>query len=506
MRLFRIYISVITGILLLSACNKFLDVKPKGKLIPSEVADFDHLLDNTNIVQFIFVDNNLGSMPGYLTDNLELSEGIAKIAYKANNHPNIDRFYAYTFRKPYNNPNVADYFWDWGTYRSAAYFNNVIDGVSKIQDLSSGDMQYARRVLAQARAGRAWVYFHHSLLYGPIYRPGGNNSTRTIPYLTNSDVTAPMVDLSTQEEVFALVAQDLHAALPDAPENTNWPSRPNKAAVQTMLANYHLFTQKYDSAAYYANLAWTAATASGGPGRVLYNYNDFTWTNPANVISSTIKAPDNFLSAVNSREILLYRSTDAGAGRSSASYPSAEFTALFDKNTDLRYKFFFLTAPGYKTTYNSVTYDDGERVQYYRGSKSQMTSGFTYPELLLIRAEAYARTNKLAEAIADLNLLRQYRYVTGTPPLAVGTQEEVIKAVLDERRRELPIGSIKRMLDLKRFVLEPGKPWHRAKITHMVGAEKFEANVDSDFFILNISNTILQYNPGWNIPLDTRPY
>ncbi len=506
MRLLRTYICVACGSLLLAACGKFLDVKPKGKMIPSEVADFDHLLDNTGIVQYIFLDNNTGSMIGYLTDNLELSEGIGKVAYKANNHPNIDRFYAYTFRQPYVNPNTSDYFWDWGTYRAAAYFNNVIDGIRSIPSIKSEDVQYARSVSAQALAGRAWGYFHHTLVYGPVYKPGSTNNKRTIPYVTSSDITAPMVDLSTQEEVFKRVAADLHAALSDAPAVTNWPSRPTKIAVQAMLANYHLFTQRYDSAAYYANLAWTAAIASGGPGKVLYNYNDFAWTNPANVVNSTIKAPDNFLEAANSREILLFRATDRGAGRSASSYPSAEFIALFDQDNDLRYKYFFLSAPGYKTTYNGTAYDDGARIQYYRGAKTQMTTGFTYPELLLIRAEAYARTNRMAEAVADVNLLRQYRYKTGTPPLTVGSQDEVIAAVLQERRRELPAAGIKRFLDLKRFVLEPGKPWHKSKIVHSLGSERFEAAIDSDFFILNISNTILQYNPHWNVPLDTRPY
>ncbi len=502
----RFYIIIIFAGLLTTACNKYLDVKPKGKLIPSEVADFDHLLDHTWTVQYIFLDNNGGSMAGYLNDNLELSEGMGKVAYKANNHPNIDRYYAYTFRKPYRNPNTSDYFWDWGTYRAASYYNNVIDGIGKLTDAGAEDGQYARTVLAQALAGRGFQYFLHNLLYGPVYKPGSANNARTIPYVINSDINAPMVDLSTQEEVFRLAGKDLHAALADAPAATNWPSRANKTAVQAMLAYYHLWTRRYDSAAHYANLAWAGATASGGSDKVIYNFNDFSWTNPANTISSTIKAPDNFLEAVNSREILLYRSEDRGAGRSSSSYPSEEYIALFDAANDLRYHYFFLTAPGYKTSYNGVDYNDGQRIQYYRGSKTQLTSGFTYPEVLLMRAEAYARTGKLAEAITDLNLLRRYRYKTGTPQVVMGTQDEVIAEVLKERRRELPASGIKRLLDLKRFVPDAGKPWHKAKIVHKLGTETFEAAVDSDLFIFNIANTILQYNPHWNIPLDNRPF
>ncbi|MGO4290316.1 RagB/SusD family nutrient uptake outer membrane protein [Chitinophaga sp. RAB17] len=498
-----ILLTIISGSL--ASCSKFLDVKPKGKLIPTEVADFDHLLDNANIAQWAFVDNNVGCSLGYLTDNLSLSDGIGNINYKANNHPNIDRYWAYVFRQPYKNPSTSDYFWDWGTYRSMAYFNNVIDGVRAIPSLSSENQLYAKRVVAQALVDRAWSYFITTLVYGPVYKPGTANDTKTIPYVTSSDVGAVLPDLSTQEQAFAKVSNDIQTALPDMPDVTNWPSRPNKVAAQALLAYFHLFTQKYDSVVYYANLAWTAANA-GGTDRLIYDYNSFSWTDPTNLVNSTIKAPDNFLTAANSRENLLYRNLDASAGRSTSSYPSDEVIALYDQANDLRFKYFFLTAPGYKTTYNNVVYDDGNRIQYYRGSKSNMTAGFTYPELLLMRAEGYARTNQLSAAIADLNTLRRYRYKTGTPALGIGSQTEVIQQVLDERRRELPLGSFKRFLDLKRLCLETGKPWSKTRITHKIGTESHEGIIDSKDFILTISNVILKFNPQWNIPLDGRPF
>ncbi|MFX1704023.1 RagB/SusD family nutrient uptake outer membrane protein [Chitinophaga sp. CC14] len=501
----RILILVIIMAGSISSCTKFLDVKPKGKLIPSEVADFDHLLDNSNIAQWVFIDNNTGCNLGYLTDNLSLSDGIGNINYKANNHPNIDRYWAYVFRQPYKNPSTSDYFWDWGTYRSMAYFNNVIDGVRAIPNLSTENQQYAKTVVAQALVNRAWSYFITTLVYGPVYKPGAPNDTKTIPYVTSADMGAPLPDLSTQEQAFAQVQNDVLTALPDMPEVTNWPSRPNKTAAHALLAYYHLFTQKYDSVVYYANLAWTAAS-KGGTDKLIYDYNSFSWTDPTNLINSTIKGPDNFLSAANSRENLLYRNLDAGAGRSSSSYPSDEVIALYDQANDLRFKYFFLTAPGYKTTYNNVVYDDGNRIQYYRGSKTNMTAGFSYPELLLMRAEGYARTNQLAAAIDDLNTLRRYRYKTGTPTLPVGSKDEVIQQVLDERRRELPLGSFKRFLDLKRLCLETGKPWCKPKIQHKIGTETHEGTVDSKDFILTISNVILKFNPQWNIPLDGRPF
>lgn len=506
-----LYILALAGIPLLGGCNKYLDVKPKGRLIPTEIKDFDHLLDNSDIVERAFLDNNLGCMLGYMTDNITLSEGLGKVNYKAFNHPNIDRYYGYIFRAPYKNPETGDYFWEQGTYGTMKYINNVIEGVKELR--TSANESQANAVLAQAYTNRAWSYFNTALVYGPVYKPGGNNSIRSIPYLTDPDVSAAIPALSTQEEVFANVSADLHAALPYAPELTNYPSRPNKMATQAMLAYYHLFTQKYDSVVYYADLAWTGAIAKGGPAAVLYDYNALSYTEPSLPLISGIKSADNRIQLPSSREILFYRATDNFAGRTPDCYPSDEFIALFDQAADLRFKYFLLTAPGYQTTFNNINYNDGNKMQYYRGApagatpKFQMTSGFSYPELLLMRAEGYARTNKLPEAMADLNLLRKYRFVTGTADLAMpATQDAVIKLVLDERRRELPLGHIKRFMDLKRFCLEPGKPWGKTKITHTAGSETYEGTIDSPSFLLPISNAVLRFNPEWGIQPDTRPF
>lgn len=503
------------GLTLLASCQKFLDVKPKGKLIPAEIEDFNHLLDNPDIVQYPFLDNNGGSMLAYLTDNVEVSEGMAVVNYRGNNSPNLSRYYAHVFRMPYKNPATIDYFWEWGTYRAMKYLNNVIDGINGVKTADNAAM--ANPVLAQAYTSRAWAYFNTTLVYGPVYKPGGNNSTRTIPYLTSADVNASMPDLSTQEEVFAKVLADLRTALPLAPVSTNYPSRPNKTATQAMLAYYFLFTRQYDSVVHYANLAWTAATAAGGADKVIYDFNQLSYADAGNVLTSAVRSADNLIHLPTSKEILFFRSPDNNTGCANNSYPSDEFMGLFDKTSDLRYRYYLLTAPGYKTTFNGVTYDDGSQVQYYRGAlssgatsgtpKFQMTAGFTYPEVLLMRAEGYARTNKLAEAVADLNILRKYRYATGTPELTVpASQDAAIQLVLDERRRELPLGHQKRFMDLKRFALETDKPWGKAKVVHAVGTNQYEATIDSEQFIIPIGNTVLLFNPQWGIAPDYRPY
>lgn len=495
-----------SAVLLLASCKKYLDVKPKGKLIPTSVSDYDHLLDNTNLMESNFLDQNKGSSISGLGDNLEISEGQAKVGYILQSHPNRERYFAYIYRQPYKDPNLQDYFWSnsvSGIYTQISYFNNVIEGIRSIGQKSPEDEVLGRISVAQALVARAWCYFNANQIYGPVYKPGTANATKTIPYVVSADIKAIIPDLSTSGEVVSKVMQDLYAALPALPERSTWPSRAGKATGYAMLAYCHLFTQRFDSVEYYSNLAWNIGAAAN-PANVLYNYNQ--WSGGATVTAPIVSAQDALVNQYNHREMLFYRGTDKDAGiASQLSYPSAELMALYNQTNDLRWKFFYLNAPGYKTTQGGG-YDDGIRISNYRFRKTKMTEGFSWPEVLLMRAEAYARNNKLDLAIADLNTLRKYRLVTGTADLTTGTQDQVIQWVLEERRRELPIGGIKRFMDLKRFSLDAGKPWSKTQITHTIAGLNYTATIDSRDFIFNISNVVLKFNPNWGIPLDNRPF
>ena len=78
-------------------------------------------------------------------------------------------------------------------------------------------------------------------------------------------------------------------------------------------------------------------------------------------------------------------------------------------------------------------------------------AGFSVPEVLLTRAECNARLNNLDLALADVNLIRENRFKTGTyAPLVSTDKDEVLQIVKDERRIELP-GNGLRFFDLKRY-------------------------------------------------------
>jgi len=280
-----------------------------------------------------------------------------------------------------------------------------------------------------------------------------------------------------------------------------------------------LFTQKYDSVAHYANLAFElGVTHNGGEDNLFLDMNLWTWirqseidTNPdakaiSGVVANQGSVPLMGDNSSRNREIALFRSVASSWTTNELHYPSREFIALFDTLTDLRCEFFFYDYIGRWGIISGDTLRDSRR-RINRQAQLQKTNGFSYPEILLMRAEGRARTGNLAGAVEDLNLLRQYRHRTGTSDLTLAQfagQDAVIQEVINERRRELPIQSPKRVFDLKRFINEPGKPWSKTSITHTVKGVTYTANIDSDAFIIPITNDILVWNPQWGIPLETR--
>lgn len=515
MKLKYLYLFPVIG--LLTGCHDFLDVKPVGKLIPTEVEEFENILNNPNTVDWYYMDNNKGTLLASMGDNLEISENSANYNYVIT-HPNINRYAAYTFKLPYGNPENPDYFWEWGTYRAVGLLNNVIDGVNNVKTEATAKL--AAELEAQARAARAWAYLTMSMIYGPVYNPATANDTKTIPYRVSATPVDPNPALSTTAEIFSLVKADIDFALGAAPENVGNPSRMNKCAVQALTAYYYMFTRDWAKMLEYADMAWSTALAQkGSADRLIYDFNEFYYEPDPEVspspgtdaeVSLDLKGPDDYLGQTYHREMLFYR-VAPGGGRGSSGYPSAEYLALFDQQNDLRYRLFALKALGYSTTVGDVKYDDGVVVQYYRDSKMKVTQGFSYPELLLMRAEAYARTDAKTEALNDLNTLRKYRYkeVNGTTDLPGGssmTTDRLLDEILKERRRELPIATFQRVLDLKRFALDAGKPWCKTEIEHKIGSQTFSAPLNSEYFVLPIPNNIINYNPQWGLQPDNRPY
>ena len=161
----------------------------------------------------------------------------------------------------------------------------------------------------------------------------------------------------------------------------------------------------------------------------------------------------------------------------------------------------------------NVKYDDGVQMVYFRSANLSTTESLTYPLLILIKAEAEARTNNLSAALTSLNTLRKYRYNFGSgasTDLQGGSsmsQDQLLNEILTERRREQPLVSLQRTLDLKRYVFDTGKPWCKTTITHRCGSKQWTKSITDNYFqYLPIDNAILEYNPQWGVPQNEKAF
>ena len=126
--------------------------------------------------------------------------------------------------------------------------------------------------------------------------------------------------------------------------------------------------------------------------------------------------------------------------------PSEELLALYDHDTDLRYKQFFNKYALWEQNIGGF----GDDILYHKFN-GRIQSGPTVPEMLLTEAEALARQGRWQEAMPLVNQLRQARMVQGSAgvELTAHNQEEAVKVILEERHREMPF--VMRWWDVRRL-------------------------------------------------------
>jgi len=509
-----IYILILS--LIISSCDRFLDVKPVGSLIPTDIEQFDNLLYHSRTYDFLFSDNNRGSLLLSLSDEVTISDKVVLASYKDVSN---DRFTPYIFAKPYLNPFKTDDYFLEASYKATLYFNTVIDG---IKDLGGEESNKGKQLIAQARAGRAWTYLMAGITYGPMFKKGGDNSSKTISYRTASSATQETPKLSTVDELFNLVKADLEYAIVNCPPEVIKTVRVNKTSANAIMAQMYMFKADYENMFTYAKTAWDLLVSAKGEGNTLYDFNDF-------FLKPGVKTPKegedhelydaltdpsgDILNNPDNKEILFYRYCPLDGLASKA---SDEYIALFNADTDidgdrdsyadLRKKFFMLKVNTQAT--------EGACIRDVRfgnnlGDYTKMcgTQGISTPELLLMLAEAAARTNRTSVALSALNLLRSKRYtpasiVTNSARINSLTGDNLIHEILKERQKELPWKSAKRFWDLKRYnANDPGKPWTKTQIKRTVLGTQYTGIIGSDDYQLEIVNKFISFNPHWGLEL-----
>ena len=409
----------LVAILLCTSCKKFLDVKPTGVLIPQTVEDYNKLLNNPNIAQPSL--NNLWCIDPdiYLTNTLFDALW------------DLQNLKQYTWDTTTADVNENDYDWNY-RYAAIHIYNEIIPNIDAAQ---TGNVPESMRglVKGEAFAQRAFDYFLLVNEYGPHYS-ATNLNAKAIPMPLKIDLLAQL-PRSTVGEVYGQILSDLQVAEPlldAAPvyiSKANF--RPGKAAVKALLALIYLYQGDFAKAVTYSNTALASYN-------FVYDYNALQNGVPGDHWSGFNIA--DFDQGVDTKEVLWHRIARYDFTDPVLLYAPGVIN-IFDKPNDNRWRLY-----ASQKTY----YGDNLAPDYCFATYGEREAGITVPNLIMVNAEAKARTNDAPGAVTSLNLLRAKRYKVAGANYVYTTSAALLAEIKNERRRELFATGLN-VFDLKRY-------------------------------------------------------
>lgn len=411
MKKYRIVFYSMVFILLIQCigCKKYLDVKSDNSLvIPSTLNDLQALLDDASNMNYNTPGFGGASADEYFTDQDTYN------SYTVFNQ----HVYTWTNYK-YKYPN------DWGFAYSAIYNANLcLERVPLINPSPNEILQWSN-VKGSALFYRAYYFAELSWLFAKSYDAATAETDLGIVLRLGSDFNVPSVRSSIKVSYEKIIA-DIKEAAMYLPNNPQQSTRPSKCAAYGLLARTYLSMRQYDSAGRYADLALQIKST-------LMDYN-----NPAEADGSAYYP----FKRING-ETVFYTTMNYFLAISHPLIGNAKVdTVLYGSydNNDLRKTIFFSAAGNYNQFKGNYAADFA------------LFSGIATDELLLTRAEYFARINNKDAALNDINLLLSKRYTTGTfIPVTAPTALALLPIILTERKKELLFRGSLRWVDIKRL-------------------------------------------------------
>lgn len=346
-------------------------------------------------------------------------------------------------------------------YERIYYANLVLGNIDKV----SGDETLKDNLKKEAYFIRAYAYFNLALAH-TLYYDGTNGGELGLPMKLSTSFEESCAR-GTLEQLWKQIDSDLEACLDIKKElvpsngatKTCW--RASKPAVHALAARIHLYKGDYDKALEYAEQALseynliedynTALSFDGASpsSSATYEGEVIMFNRPLFQEYFVQLGYGNVTPLFNWKDCIYYRTIFY---MSEWFIPTPELLATYaadvpDGNlkNDLRYKFFMPEHYSLRMSKKGYFYPG-----YVQISGAEMFTGLMVGEVMLIKAEALARTGNYAEGMSVLNSLRKNRIAAGAyADLTAGSQEEAVKKILQERRREMPF--YMRWYDLKRL-------------------------------------------------------
>lgn len=411
------YIFIFMTLIILLSCKKqanWLDVKSnKADVVPVTLNDFESLLNNDNVMNADYPGLGMMGADNYFINYSEWqsNQPIEQNAYLWNSDI-------------YEGATPAD--WKY-SYEKIAYANVVLDGIEKIKPDNKNQIEW-NRVKGMALFFRAYSFYNLVQLFAKPYDKESSAKDLGVPLRLNADVNI-LYRRESVQECYDRIISDLQTADTLLPLSRESSLKPSRIAALALLARIGLAMENYSMALDYANKALA----------IQHELIDF------NLLDTLASVPFPDFHAGN-KEVLF-------------------FSKIIGYGT-----FWYSTLRVDSILYNSYSQQDLRRIVFfkqrsknnidfkgqYTGLPYDLFAGISINELYLIRAECYARQNKIAEAMSALNSLLLTRWKQGSFVQYTATAEEdALCQILEERRKELPFSGNLRWEDLRRLNKDP---------------------------------------------------
>jgi len=428
---------------LLQGCDKFLDERPSktSSLVVTTTSQLNALLNDYN--EFYAENNNTAILStddyGLTTSIYDARPGIfSPITVQYN-----------TWDTAYLMDDPGQSFWS-SEYRKIFTANMVLQYADKV----TGPDEDKANLKADAHLIRAYSYFQLANTFTLPYSSGKGDEPGLPLKLTiafdEPVARAPLPKVYEQIEADLAEAMKIKMPLIQNGKPRHW--RANTAAVNGFAARYYLAMNKYTDALKYANQALQEySTLVDYNTQMRYGRDEVVTINPGpNAQTVTLKYPythdnqEDFTDMIGWPEFLYFRMLDYGTWWY---MPSTALMNLYDQAHDLRYQYHYVEGYSYDRGMIDPAYNYPGYIFFF---KDRIPSGPTTAEMLLIKAEAQARTDDFGGAMTTLNSLRAKRMTPGPwVNLTATGKDDAIKKVLEERRREMPF--VHRWYDVRRY-------------------------------------------------------
>lgn len=417
-------------VVVFSGCDSFVDVElPSSQLTSPTVFD-ESATANAAMTDLYSKLRDSGLLTGRASGmSISLGMYADELDYYGTSLADIQHFYNNSVLP--RNSAVAEW---WGSSYNIIYSaNTVYEGVSAATKLSQADKD---QLMGEALFVRGLVHFHLVNLFG------------NIPYITTTHYEQnQVVSKMPVAEVYSRIIADLEAAKGLLPADYfgGQRIRPNKLAASALLARVYLYNGNNAEA---SNEASSLINETG------------TYSLVADFDAAFLKGSSSTIWQLMPQDA--GGNTGEGANLIFTSVPPT-FAALtgglitaFEPGDLRKDHWVRALTDGTNTWYHSFKY----KQQTNTGTSEEYSIVIRLPELYLIRAEARAKQGFITGAADDLNTIRN---LAGLPNTTAANLQEILEAVLRERRVELFTEGGHRFFDLKRAgqldnVLTPVKP------------------------------------------------